>query len=127
VPARWHSTDPRHYGISVANGLAISPDGRRLYFADAPTRRIEFFDLEAASGELSNRTTFAELPPDEGFVDGATVDAQGAYWLANGGVYALRPGVNGVPEPVVADRAECAPWLRPTVARAAPPDRCTAQ
>jgi L-arabinonolactonase len=143
-------------GISVANGLAVSPDGCKLYFADAPTRRIVRFDLHTITGELSNRTTFTELPQGEGFVDGATVDAEGGYWLAavgsgtlrrylpdgtldrsvrlpvsnptnavfggeyldtlyitttqlalgadsaaNGGVFACKPGVTGLPEPIV--------------------------
>jgi sugar lactone lactonase YvrE len=77
-------------GISVANGMAISPDGNRLYFADAPTRRIECFDLDAVSGDLTNRRTFVELPRGEGFVDGATVDAEGGVWVAAVGSGSLR-------------------------------------
>ncbi len=76
--------------ISVANGLAISPDGTRLYFADAPTRRIDRYELDPASGRLSGRNTFGALSPGEGFIDGATVDAEGGYWLANVGAAALR-------------------------------------
>jgi len=76
--------------ISVANGLAVSPEGRRLYFADAPTRRIDHFELDPASGALTNRSAFTHLPAGQGFIDGATVDAQGAYWLANVGAGALR-------------------------------------
>jgi len=77
-------------GISVANGLAFSPDGRRIYFADAPTRRVECADLDPASGDIANRRTFLQLQEGEGFVDGAAIDAEGAYWLAAVGSGALR-------------------------------------
>ena len=143
-------------GISVANGLAFSADGRTMYLADAPTRRVEQFELDPASGEASNRRLFFRLEEGAGFVDGACVDTEGGYWLAavgagtlrryrpdgslerivplpvsnptkaafggpdldvlyitttrlqigpdsaaNGGLYAIAPGVRGLPEPVV--------------------------
>jgi len=77
-------------GISVANGLAVSPDGRILYASDSPTRTVEAFDLDPASGALSNRRPFIALKEGEGFVDGAAVDAEGCYWLAAVGVGQLR-------------------------------------
>ena len=61
-----------------------------MYAADSPTRRVDAFDLDPASGALSNRRTFIQLNDGEGFVDGATVDSQGGYWLANVGAGALR-------------------------------------
>lgn len=77
-------------GIAVANALAFSPDGRTMYVADSPKRRVDAYDLDPASGALSNGRTFLALKEGEGFVDGATVDAAGGYWLANVGAGALR-------------------------------------
>ncbi len=77
-------------GLAVANGLAFSPDGRTLYAADAPKRTVEAWDLDPATGNVSNRRTFLALAEGEGFVDGATVDAEGGYWLANVGAGRLR-------------------------------------
>ena len=77
-------------GIAVANGLAFSPDGRTLYAADSSGRSVEAWDLDPVSGEVSNRRHFLTLPPGEGFLDGATADAEGGYWLANVGHGALR-------------------------------------
>jgi sugar lactone lactonase YvrE len=77
-------------GINVANGLAVSPDGKTLYASDSPTRTVEAFDLDPATGALSNRRVFFTLKDGEGFVDGATVDAEGCYWLAAVGVGQLR-------------------------------------
>ena len=84
------SLNPVIPDISIANGLAISPDGRTLYAADAPTRLVEAFDLDPATGALSNRRPFVRLVDGQGFVDGAAVDAEGGYWLAAVGAGALR-------------------------------------
>lgn len=67
--------------IAVANGLAFSPDGRTMYAASSPSRKIEAFDLDPDTGAVSNRRTFIELD-ERGHLDGATVDAEGGYWLA---------------------------------------------
>lgn len=77
-------------GIAVANAMAVSPDGRTLYFADSPKRKVEASDLDPETGALTNRRTFLTLKDGEGYVDGATVDAAGGYWLANVGAGALR-------------------------------------
>lgn len=149
--------------IAVANGLAFSPDGRTMYATSSPTRKVEAFDLDPETGALSNRRTFFALGPDyKGHIDGATVDAEGGYWVAlvgtgelrryrpdgtldrtietpcsnptkpafggpdmatlfvtstkmainpdhpgndrNGGLFALRPGVKGVPETPLSER-----------------------
>lgn len=66
--------------VSCANGLAFSPDGRTLYFADSPTGRCDRWDVDPTTGAISNRRPLIELAPGEGFVDGATVDAEGGYW-----------------------------------------------
>lgn len=97
-------------GLSVANGLAFSPDGRILYIADSPSRRIEAFDLDPATGELSGRRLFVELPAGEGHIDGATVDADGGYWLAVVGLGQLR---RYRPDGTL-DRAIALPFSNPT-------------
>ena len=73
---------PAIRGVSVANGLAFSPDGRTIYTANTPRRTVETHDLEPENGTLSNRRTFLTLSPEDGHIDGATVDAEGGYWLA---------------------------------------------
>lgn len=68
-------------GINVANGLGVSPDGKTLYAGDSPSRQILAHDLDPATGKLSGRRVFLDVPPGIGFFDGATVDADGGYWL----------------------------------------------
>jgi len=53
-----------------------------MYASLSPKRQVAAYDLDPATGALSNRRIFLELPAGRGFIDGATVDAQGGYWLA---------------------------------------------
>jgi sugar lactone lactonase YvrE len=70
-------------GITVSNGIAWSPDDLTMYFADSHVRTIFSFDFDIQSGTLGNRRIFAELAPDDGVPDGATVDLEGFLWSAN--------------------------------------------
>lgn len=77
-------------GVSISNGLDWSLDGRRMYYVDSPTRRIDVFDFELATGSIANRRTFVDVPADAGVPDGLTLDAEGFVWLALWGGAALR-------------------------------------
>ena len=69
-------------GVTVSNGLGWSPDGRTMYHTDTALRRIHAYDFEPASGEISRRRVFAEVPERAGYPDGLTVDAEGFVWSA---------------------------------------------
>lgn len=81
---------PEISGITVANGLAFSPDGLTMYASDAPTATVEAFDIDPATGRSTNRRLFLRLKEGEGYPDGATIDAEGGYWLACVGASAIR-------------------------------------
>ncbi len=68
-------------GIALANGLALSPDGKTLYFADSSVRKIYAYDIKADE-TLSNKRVFVSVPTDEGLPDGMTTDADGYLWCA---------------------------------------------
>ncbi|EAR52535.1 hypothetical protein OG2516_05488 [Oceanicola granulosus HTCC2516] len=86
------------------NGLAFTPDGRRLYIADSGASRgagspdpydpsrphhIRVFDV-APDGTLSGGTVFVEI--DAGVPDGLRIDAAGNVWTsAWDGVHVLAP------------------------------------
>ncbi|WP_456269599.1 SMP-30/gluconolactonase/LRE family protein [Kushneria sp. AK178] len=81
---------PHVDGVTISNGLAISPDNHWLYFSDTPTHCIYRYPLDIEQGTLGTPELFADtralaLP---GSPDGAAVDEAGHYWVAmyGGGV-----------------------------------------
>ncbi len=70
----------RQGGVRISNGLCSSLDGRTLYFADSPTRRIDAYALDPATGAITHRRAFAHI--EEGEPDGATIDAEDCLWIA---------------------------------------------
>jgi L-arabinonolactonase len=68
--------------VGVANSIAFSPDGSRMYFADSPTRCIHSVDYHA-DGRLGTPRLFVQLGADEGFPDGSAVDAESGLWNAH--------------------------------------------
>jgi sugar lactone lactonase YvrE len=65
-------------GFRMPNGIAITPDGRGLIFAEVFAQRLVQFDIEA-DGSLANQSVFAAL---DGSADGIWMDAEGAVWSA---------------------------------------------
>jgi gluconolactonase len=71
--------------VMVTNGLAFSPDHRRLYHAESDTRTLLAYDVDG-DGNVGSPTRFFELP--EGMPDGIAVSDDGDVWIA--GLYAAR-------------------------------------
>ena len=78
-------------GITVSNGLAFSPDGRTLWWADTKAHVLYAFDLDPAEGSLSRQRVLVQFPLRAegqplacygGRPDGAAMDAEGACWVA---------------------------------------------
>jgi len=71
-------------GLLTSNGVAFSPDGRRLYHSDTPRYTLYACDYDPSTGEATNRQVFARFgsETDKGRPDGGAVDAEGCYWTA---------------------------------------------
>ncbi|HUX72624.1 MAG TPA: SMP-30/gluconolactonase/LRE family protein [Steroidobacteraceae bacterium] len=100
-PPALYRFDPHSGKIGIAagdfdgpNGLAFSPDERRLYVAetgeqtsDAPQRHIRVFGVDA-HGRLDGGDVFHKIDP--GYADGLCVDEDGNVWASAGdGVHCL--------------------------------------
>lgn len=67
--------------LHFPNGAVLTPDGRTLIIAETLAMRLTAFDVDPASGDLSNRRVWAEL--GSRLPDGICLDADGAVWFAN--------------------------------------------
>jgi L-arabinonolactonase len=70
------------YSFVVSNGIAFSPDDKKMYFGDTFRKMIYVFDFDLEAGRLSNQREFFSTATYPGFPDGATVDSEGFYWIA---------------------------------------------
>ncbi|WP_116135834.1 SMP-30/gluconolactonase/LRE family protein [Trinickia diaoshuihuensis] len=79
------SVERRDDGYDIANGPAMSPDGRTLYHTDTRGQTIYASDVDE-DGQLSNKRVFVKVQ-GSAYPDGMAVDAQGCVWVAlfNGG------------------------------------------
>jgi len=69
-------------GSTVGNGLAFSPTGTTMYWADSPRECVFAFDYDPDSGSATNRRVWLDRGHAPGRPDGAAVDADGCYWSA---------------------------------------------
>lgn len=69
-------------GLGLPNGSVITPSGSVFVVAESFAGKLTRFD-RAPTGELSNPTTYAELP--ERIPDGICLDVDGNIWVAEFG------------------------------------------
>jgi len=68
--------------VGISNGIVWTSDKKTMYFIDSPTRRVDAFDYDDGTGEISNRRPAVELPEGIGYPDGMSIDAEDKLWVA---------------------------------------------
>lgn len=77
--------------VGCANGLAFSPDGSVMYWADTLHEKVWAYDYDVTTGEPRHERVFLDFASLPGRPDGACVDETGCYWIACvGGAAVLR-------------------------------------
>ena len=104
LPPSVYCFDPRDASLTLVaddfdgpNGLAFSPDERRLYvaesgtqFAAEPRRHIRVFDVAPDTPRLRDGRVFHTVSP--GYADGFRCDTDGNLWTGAGdGVHCIAP------------------------------------
>jgi gluconolactonase len=94
LPYRVYRIDGRSGAITIAvgdmerpNGLAFSPDERRLYVVDTPAgaKTVHVYDIVDDGTRATNGRVFFDAMP--GYADGIRVDTEGNVWAGfSGGV-----------------------------------------
>jgi sugar lactone lactonase YvrE len=69
-------------GVTISNGIAWSLDQKRMYYIDTMTRGVDAFDFAIEEGTVSRRRRVIHIPPELGYPDGMTIDAEGKLWIA---------------------------------------------
>ena len=77
-------------GFVCSNGPSFSPDGRIMYHTCTHEQTINAYDLDPATGHVSNRRVFATVEHSAGTPDGSTVDAEGYLWSTHWGGWRIR-------------------------------------
>ena len=68
--------------LALPNGTGFSPDGKTFYVNEMMSSRILAFDFNKSSGTFSNKQTFINIPSDQRYPDGMTIDNKGNLWVA---------------------------------------------
>lgn len=85
-------------GIAITNAISFAPDGSAMHLADSPTRTLWRYPRNP-DGTLGERVVLARLTEDEGYPDGACVDAEGGLWNARfDGRAVVRYRADGTPD-----------------------------
>lgn len=71
-----------HEHLTVANGIAFSPDARTIYFSDSQIGRVWRASWDEPSGEMGRPELMCAPDETAGRPDGAAVDSLGDYWSA---------------------------------------------
>jgi sugar lactone lactonase YvrE len=77
-------------GVTQSNGIAWSPDGKKMYFIDSATQGVDVFDYEAGTGSAGHRRRLVTIDRAHGIPDGMTTDNKGNLWVACFGGAAVR-------------------------------------
>lgn len=72
------------------NGIALSPDEKKLYVTESPSRKIYEWDID--ENEIKNKRVLAVIDQEGGNADGMKVDEDGYLYVTGpGGVWVFSP------------------------------------
>ena len=70
---------------TISNGLVWTSNNSTFYYIDTPTGRVDAYDYNHGTGNISNCRTAVEIPDGQGGPDGMTIDSEDMVWVAHWG------------------------------------------
>ncbi len=72
------------FGRGKPNGVIISPDGKHLYLDNSESTAVYRYDIDTATGDLSNRIQYGTLAgANDSGADGMAVDTDGKLYVTS--------------------------------------------
>lgn len=81
-------------GVTISNGLCWSLDGKIMYYIDSPTQKVQAFDFDPITGDITFKKDVILVPKELGTPDGMCMDENGLLWVGHyggSGVYCWNP------------------------------------
>ncbi len=75
--------------VTISNGIAWSPDNKRLYYIDSPAQSVQSFIFKEETGEISFEKIAIQIPLEMGTPDGMAIDQDGMLWIAHWGGFGI--------------------------------------
>lgn len=79
------SVQKRLSGITIANGIVWTSDQETMYYIDTPTMKIDAYDYDIQTGDLSNHRVAVTVPEEYGWPDGMAIDSEDKIWVGHWG------------------------------------------
>ena len=79
------SVKKRLSNITIANGIVWTSDHKTMYYIDTPTMKIDAYDFDITTGNLSNHRVAVTVPKEYGWPDGMAIDAEDKIWVGHWG------------------------------------------
>jgi len=69
--------------VSISNGMAWTKDTKTFYYVDTPKMRLDAYDFDVKTSNISNHRVAFNVPKEYGYPDGITIDSEDNVWIAH--------------------------------------------
>ena len=71
--------------LTIPNGIVWTSDCKTMYYIDTVAQRVDAYDYDNETGQISNQRVAFTVPEKNGWPDGMTIDAEDKLWVAHWG------------------------------------------
>lgn len=71
--------------LTIPNGIVWTSDHKTMYYIDTPTFKVDAYDYDIDTGNLSNHRVAVTIAEEDCWPDGMAIDAEDMIWVAHWG------------------------------------------